>query len=109
MDRKEWTERQVRTQNALLREQFEGEVEDDDIWNLEYLITTIGYQSHTYRLGCISSLKRAIKALRKENEEEEKKWQEENRQTHEMIKANVDKFTAAVENGFWSAGGESNG
>lgn len=46
---------------------------DWDIWNLEYLLTTIHPYSSLWRDGTVRSLRRAIRALERENREKEAK------------------------------------
>lgn len=46
---------------------------DWDIWNLEYLLTTIHPYSSLWRDGAVRSLRRAIRALERENREKEAK------------------------------------
>ena len=40
---------------------------DRDVWNLEYLLTSISPHSRYWRLGIMRSIKRAIQAIKKEN------------------------------------------
>lgn len=59
-------------QAELLKKDVLGQVKDQDIWNLEYMVTEIAPYSMAWRSGYIKSLKRAIKALERENESTQK-------------------------------------
>lgn len=59
---------QLEKQAKLLQKDVLGLIKDRDIWNLEYMITEIRPYSRAWRSGHIKSLKRAIKALERENE-----------------------------------------
>lgn len=65
----EYIRKQTELQNELLREIWEGLTRDPDIWNLEYMICSIRPGSLAWRSGHIRSLRRAIRALERENKE----------------------------------------
>lgn len=69
MNRTEYMRKQIDRQNELLREKFKGLERDPDIWNLEYMICGIQPDSLAWRSGQIRTLRRAIRALERENEE----------------------------------------
>lgn len=69
MNTAEYMRKQTERQNELLREIWEGLKRDPDIWNLEYMICSIQPGSLAWRSGHIRSLRRAIRALERENEE----------------------------------------
>ncbi len=67
MEQIEFRRKQLARRMELLEMATNGTVIDRDVWNLEYMITNIGQHSDHWRLGCIRSLRRAIKALEREN------------------------------------------
>jgi hypothetical protein len=69
MNKTEHMRKRFARQSELLRERFKGLKRDPDIWNLEYMITEIGYGSFAWRSGQIRTLRRAIRALERENKE----------------------------------------
>ena len=69
MNAAEYIRKQTELQNELLREIWEGLTSDPDIWNLEYMICSIQPGSLAWRSGHIRSLRRAIRALERENRE----------------------------------------
>ena len=60
---------QIKRQSDLLKKRWNGEEGDPDVWNLEYMITEIRPGSNAWNRGFIRSLRRAIKALERENQE----------------------------------------
>ena len=60
---------QIKRQSDLLKKRWNGEEGDPDIWNLEYMICSIQPGSMAWRSGQIRSLRRAIRALERENKE----------------------------------------
>lgn len=73
MTKTELRKKQIKEQEKLLREKLELRVSDADIWNLKWLITQIQPGSRNWNIGCIRSLRKAIKALEKENEKNTQK------------------------------------
>ena len=69
MNRAEYMRKQINRQNELLRERFKGLKRDPDIWNLEYMICSIQPGSLAWRSGQIRTIRRAIRALERENKE----------------------------------------
>ena len=69
MNRTEYMRKQIDRQNELLREKFKGLEGDPDIWNLEYMICSIQPGSLAWRSGQIRTIRRAIRALERENKE----------------------------------------
>ena len=69
MDKREYRKKSLKRQDELLRIAEEGIEYDPDIWNLEYMITEISPGSIAWRSGYIRSLRRAIRALKRENKE----------------------------------------
>lgn len=68
MDRAKYKIDQLVKQSELLQKHLSLQDDDKDIWNLEYMITTITPYSRYWNMGVIRSLRRAIKALERENE-----------------------------------------
>lgn len=68
MNRNVYKMQQNRYAEELLREKFSGKCIDNDIWNLKWMLTQIHPYSRNWQNGCIRSLRRAIKALERENE-----------------------------------------
>ena len=62
----EYRKKQLVRQNELLKFFPEEPGIDRDIWNLEYMLTEIRPGSLAWRSGYIRSLRRAIRALKKE-------------------------------------------
>ena len=77
MKKIEYMRQQVKRQEQLLQERWGGKVSDPDIWNLEYMATTISPGSTAWRMGQIRSLRRAIKALERENRESKEQQEKE--------------------------------
>lgn len=73
MNKMEHMRKRFTRQNELLQERFKGLKRDPDIWNLEYMITEIGYGSFAWRSGQIRTIRRAIRALERENREKGEK------------------------------------
>ena len=69
MNRTEYMRKQIDRQNELLREKFKGLERDPDIWNLEYMICSIQPGSLAWRSRQIRTIRRAIRALERENKE----------------------------------------
>ena len=69
MNRTEYMRKQIDRQNELLREKFKVLERDPDIWNLEYMICSIQPGSLAWRSGQIRTIRRAIRALERENKE----------------------------------------
>ena len=65
----EHRKKMLERQSQLLSDLLTGDIEDTDIWNLEMMITEIAPGSRAWRSGHIRSLRRAIKALQRENQE----------------------------------------
>lgn len=65
----EHRKKMLERQSQLLSDLLTGDIEDTDIWNLEMMITEIAPGSRAWRSGHIRSLRRAIKALKRENQE----------------------------------------
>lgn len=68
--RKAWQAKQLAAQEKLLKSEWKNPPEtqrEKDIRNLKYIMYTIGYNSILYRLGCYSSLRRAIQLLEEED------------------------------------------
>ena len=69
MKKIDYMRKQLKRQEQLLRERWNGKACDPDIWNLEYMATTISPGSRAWRMGQIRSLRRAVKALKREKQE----------------------------------------
>lgn len=69
MKKMEYIKEQQKQRDQLLRERWNGLERDPDIWNLEYMATAISPGSTAWRMGQIKTLRRAIKALERENRE----------------------------------------
>jgi len=69
MNKVEYMRKQIDRRQELLRELWKGLDRDKDIWNLEYMICSIQPNSSAWRNGHIRSLRRAIRALERENKE----------------------------------------
>ena len=65
MTGQEWRRRNITLTDQLLREEPKTE-RGRDIWNLKYILFTIQKDSRLYRMGCVSTLRRTIKKLEKE-------------------------------------------
>lgn len=65
MTAKEWQRKQLDDQMKLLDEfpMMGSSQLTTDIWNLKWMAASIGYQSRNYRMGCYSSLRRAIEKI----------------------------------------------
>ena len=68
-NRRYYAERELKESTRIWREEQKG-VGDRDIHNLEMILYSIKPGSKWFNAGCISSLRRAIKALEAENNEE---------------------------------------
>lgn len=75
MNKADYMRKQFKRQENLLRELWDGLDRDPDIWNLEYMITSIAPGSRAWRMGQIRTLRRAIRALERENRKEGNKNQ----------------------------------
>ena len=73
MNKVEYMQKQIDRKQELLREFWKGLDRDRDIWNLEYMICSIQPGSRAWRNGHIRSLRRAIRALERENREKGEK------------------------------------
>lgn len=60
MTKPDYMRKQLKRQERLLRERWDGLDRDPDIWNLEYIITQISPGSTAWRMGQIRSLRRPI-------------------------------------------------
>jgi hypothetical protein len=67
MTETDWMKNNLKNTDVLLREEPKTQ-EEKDIWNLKYMLYGIGKDSHYYRLGCVSTLRRIIKKLEDGNE-----------------------------------------
>lgn len=65
--RKDYIIRDCEESIKILKDEMNG-IGDKDIHNLELLLYSIRPDSYFWRRGCISSLRKAIKALKKEKE-----------------------------------------
>ena len=72
MDQYEYRKKQLERQRQLLDDMVKGVDYDPDIWNLKYMLTEIAPGSRAWRSGYIRSLRRAIRALERENKEKER-------------------------------------
>lgn len=68
MNRRDYLLRELRETKRILDEEVFGADYDKDIHNLEIILYSIKPYSLWWRRGCIRSLRRAIKALKKGNE-----------------------------------------
>ncbi len=74
MDRQKYILWQCEERNRILREMWERpESVDKDIFNLKMILLDIAPFSRWWRWGYMRSLRRAIKALERENKEREVK------------------------------------
>ena len=74
-----WRDKQRKRENALLcKDESKMTQAEHDVYNLEWLQTTIGYGSILYRMGCFKSLDRAIKVLKKELRAEKRNKEDNN-------------------------------
>lgn len=71
MTKKEYLRKQLVRRDELLRSFPEEPGIDRDIWNLEYMLTEIRPGSSAWRSGYVRSLRRAIRALKREKKEEQ--------------------------------------
>lgn len=71
MNRRDYLLRELRETKRILDEEEFGAVDDydKDIHNLEIILYSIKPNSLWWRRGCIRSLRRAIKALKKGNKQ----------------------------------------
>lgn len=65
--RDDYVSRQYEEYKRIFKEERDG-IGDKDIHNLEMILYSIMPYSSWWRCGCISSLRKAIKALKKEKE-----------------------------------------
>ena len=65
--RSDYVNRQYEEYKRIFKEERDG-LGDKDIHNLEMILYSIMPYSRWWRCGCISSLRKAIKALKKEKE-----------------------------------------
>lgn len=65
--RKDYAIRECEESIKILKDEMSG-IGDKDIHNLELILYSIKPYSYWWRRGCISSLRKAIKALKKEKE-----------------------------------------
>ena len=65
--RKDYTIRECSESIRILKDEMNG-LGDKDIHNLELILYSIKPHSFWWRRGCISSLRKAIRALKKEKE-----------------------------------------
>lgn len=67
MNRRDYLLRELRETKRILDKEVFGADYDKDIHNLEIILYSIKPNSLWWRRGCIRSLRRAIKALKKGN------------------------------------------
>lgn len=74
-----WRDKQRKKENALLcKDESKMTQLEHDVYNLEWIQTTIGYGSILYRMGCFKSLNRAIKLLKRELQIEKRNKEDNN-------------------------------
>lgn len=68
MNEQQYRMKQAEEMERVLKGASENPNHDPDVLNLRLILLSIAPYSHWWRLGCMRSLKRAIKALERENE-----------------------------------------